>query len=463
MTMTPIQRRLADIVGNAQLITNPEQIAPFCLDWRRRYQGNALAVAMPSSTEQVAAVVRFCVEQRIPIVPQGGNTSTCGGATPDADGHSLVVALRNMRQIDPPDTTGNTITVQAGATLAEVQQAAQRTDRLFPLALASEGSCQIGGNLSTNAGGMAVLRYGTMRDLALGVEAVLPDGSIYHGLSALHKDTSGLDLKHLFIGAEGTLGIITAATLKLFPLPRARATALIGLQSADDAVRWLADLKQIFDERLTTYELISQHCLELVAAYQPSLHIPFITPWALLIELTDSEDEVNLQQRLLTWLSAQTILDGVLAKSESERQTLWAIREQISDAQKHQGVSIKHDIAVPISALTAFMQECRQALENHYPGVQLTIFGHIGDGSLHYNVSHTRADDADPLIDEKHVNQIVYDLVYAHEGTLAAEHGIGQLKADWLKRYKDPVSTRLMRQIKDSLDPLGLLNPGKLY
>ena len=461
--MTPIQQQLADIVGTDQLITEPEQIAPFCLDWRRRYHGNAMAVAMPSSVEQAAAVVRFCVEQRIAIVPQGGNTSTCGGATPDAAGHSLIIALRNMRRIESPDIIGNSITAQAGATLAEIQQAARQADRLFPLTLASEGSCQIGGNLSTNAGGMAVLRYGTMRDLTLGIEAVLPDGAIYHGLSALHKDTSGLDLKHLFIGAEGTLGIITAATLKLYPLPRARATALVGLSNADDAVRWLADLKQTFDERLTTYEIMSQRCLELVSSYQPTLNIPFSAPWVLLIELSDSEDEAELQQKLLDWLSVRDVLDGVMAKSESERHTLWHIRELISDAQKHHGPNIKHDIAVPISALAAFMDECHQALRTRYPDIQTVIFGHIGDGSLHYNISKTRADNADPLVDEKHVNQIIYDLVYAHGGTLAAEHGIGQLKTDWLKRYKDPASIRLMQQIKACLDPLNLMNPGKIH
>lgn len=461
--MTSIQQQLADIVGTNQLITAPEQIAPFCLDWRRRYQGNALAVAMPSSVEQTAAVVRFCMKHRIAIVPQGGNTSTCGGATPDSAGHSLIIALRNMRRIELPDTIGNSITTQAGATLAEIQQAARQADRLFPLTLASEGSCQIGGNLSTDAGGMAVLRYGTMRDLTLGVEAVLPSGEIYHGLSALHKDTSGLDLKHLFIGAEGTLGIITAATLKLCPLPRARATALIGLSHAGDAVHWLSDLKQTFDERLTTYEIMSQRCLELVSAYQPTLNIPFSAPWVLLIELSDSEDEAGMQKKLLDWLSAQDVLDGVMAKSESERHTLWRIRELVSDAQKHHGPNIKHDIAVPISALAAFMDECYQTLKSYYPDLQTVVFGHIGDGSLHYNISSTRSGDASPLIDEKHVNQIVYDLVYAYGGTLAAEHGIGQLKTEWLKRYQDPVSIRLMKQIKACLDPLGLMNPGKKY
>lgn len=461
--MTPIQQNLADIIGSQQLITDPAQIAPFCLDWRKRYQGNALAVAQPESTKQIAALVRYCAAKHIPIVPQGGNTGTCGGATPDTSGCALILTLHNMHNIQPPDIENNVITVEAGATLASVQQAATQVDRLFPLTLASEGSCQIGGNLSTNAGGMAVLRYGTMRDLVLGLEAVLPDGSIYNGLSTLRKDTTGLDLKQLFIGAEGTLGIITAASLKLFPMPHAHATAMVGINDANTAVHWLTELKQTFGELLTTFELMSQYCLKLVAAYQPALQIPFITPWSLLIELSDNHDEAGLQQELVNWLSERELMDGVIAKSEAERQTLWSIREHISDAQKFYGPTIKHDIAVPISALSRFMHECEQALNNQFPGIRTIVFGHVGDGSLHYNVSHTRPDNNDLLIDEKHVNQIIYDLVYAHGGTLAAEHGIGQLKTGWLRHYKDPVSMRLMQQIKACIDPAGLMNPGKLF
>ncbi|MDN0074846.1 FAD-binding oxidoreductase [Crenobacter sp. SG2303] len=459
---TPLAQ-LAAIVGDAHLLTAESDIAPFCLDWRKRYLGRPLAVALPGSTAEVAALVGYCAANGIPIVPQGGNTGTCGAATPDDSGRALVIAMRRLNKVREVDAANATMTLEAGVTLAEAQQAAAAVDRLFPLSLASEGSCQIGGNLSTNAGGLAVLRYGTMRELALGLEVVLPDGQVLNLLSGLRKDTTGLDLKQLFIGAEGTLGLITAATLKLFPRPTARATALIGIADATESVAWLAELKAVFGDRLTTFELISRRCLELVDQYQPQARVPFITPWALLIELSDGGASAELNERLVGWLAERAMLDGVIAQSEAERQALWAVREAISEAQAAHGPSIKHDIAVPVSAIPAFMQDAATRLEAAFPGVQIVAFGHVGDGSLHYNVSYTRPGNADLFDDEERVNAIVYDAVYAVHGTLAAEHGIGQLKAHWLARYKDPAALALMRQIKALLDPQGLMNPGKLY
>ncbi len=451
---------VAAIIGSAHLLTQPQDTAPYTLDYRRRYQGRPLAVALPGSTAEVAALLQLCQLQRVAVVPQGGNTSTCGAATPDTSGRQLVIGLGRLNRLRALDTANNSITVEAGMTLAQVQQLAADAGRLFPLSLASEGSCQIGGNLSTNAGGLAVLRYGTMRELTLGLEVVLPDGQVLHQLSALRKDTSGLDVKQLFIGAEGQLGLITAATLKLFPLPTAHATALLGVTSSQAAIDLLSALRQAFGDRLTTFEIMSQPCQQLLEKYHPG-QLPFIQPWAVLAELSDSGDSHALQQKLVDWLATQDIADGVLAHSEADRQQLWQLREAMSETQKRDGASIKHDIGVPSSAIPAFLAECETALTAAFPGVRIIAFGHAGDGNLHYNISYTRPDNAHLFEDEDSVNAIVYDLVYRHQGTLAAEHGVGQLKGHWLQRYKDPVALQLMRSIKQLLDPHGLMNPGK--
>ena len=451
---------VAAIIGSAHLLTQPQDTAPYTLDYRRRYQGRPLAVALPASTAEVAALLQLCQAHRVAVVPQGGNTSTCGAATPDASGRQLVIGLGRLNRLRALDTANDSITVEAGMTLAQVQQLAADAGRLFPLSLASEGSCQIGGNLSTNAGGLAVLRYGTMRELTLGLEVVLPDGQVLHQLSALRKDTSGLDVKQLFIGAEGQLGLITAATLKLFPLPTAHATALLGVTSSQAAIDLLSALRQAFGDRLTTFEIMSQPCQQLLEKYHPG-QLPFIQPWAVLAELSDSGDSHALQQKLVDWLATQDIADGVLAHSEADRQQLWQLREAMSETQKRDGASIKHDIGVPSSAIPAFLAECETALTAAFPGVRIIAFGHAGDGNLHYNISYTRPDNAHLFEDEDSVNAIVYDQVYRHQGTLAAEHGVGQLKGHWLQRYKDPVALQLMRSIKQLLDPHGLMNPGK--
>ena len=448
------------IVGAAHVLTRPEDTAPYTLDYRRRYQGQPLAVVLPGNTAEVAALLQLCQRQQVAVVPQGGNTSTCGAATPDASGLQVVVAMQRMNRLRALDIANNSITVEAGMTLATLQQLAAEADRLFPLSLASEGSCQIGGNLSTNAGGLAVLRYGTMRELTLGLEVVLPDGRVLHQLSGLRKDTSGLDIKQLFIGAEGQLGLITAATLKLFARPTAHATAWLGVDGSQAAIDLLSALRQAFGDRLTTFEIMSQPCQQLLEKYHPG-QLPFIQPWAVLIELSDSGDSHPLQQQLVEWLATQQLADGVLAHSEAERQQLWQLREAMSETQKRDGASIKHDIGVPSSAIPAFLAECEAALTQAFPSVRIIAFGHAGDGNLHYNISYTRPGNAELFADEDRVNAIVYDLVYRHQGTLAAEHGVGQLKGHWLQRYQDPVALQLMQGVKQLLDPQGLMNPGK--
>lgn len=458
--MEQLLHELAALIGPTHLLTDPADTEPHAVDWRGRYHGRPLAVALPGSTAEVAALVALCRDRGVAIVPQGGNTSTCGGATPDGSGRQLVVNLRRLRAVRRLDPDNNSLTVEAGLTLAEVQALAEGAGRLFPLSLASEGSCQIGGNLSTNAGGLAVLRYGTMRDLTLGLEVVLPDGQVLNALRGLRKDTSGLDVKQLFIGAEGQLGLITAATLKLFPLPTARATAWVGVDSARTAIAWLAALQAAFGDRLTTFELISEVCQKLLDHHHPG-QLPFVAPWALLIELSDSGETAALEERLVNWLSEQAMVDGVMAQSESERQRLWQLREALSETQKRDGPSIKHDIGVPTSMIPAFLEQCGQALKTAFPGVRIVAFGHAGDGNLHYNVSRTRPDPAALFDDEPTVNAIVYEWVDRFGGTLAAEHGVGQLKTPWLERYKDPAALALMRGIKQLLDPRGLMNPGK--
>ncbi|SMF01200.1 FAD-binding oxidoreductase [Pseudogulbenkiania subflava] len=458
--MNDFLARLAGVIGSANLFTADTDTARYTTDQRGRYHGRPLAVARPGSTAEVAALVRLARAHQVAIVPQGGNTSTCGGATPDGSGRQLLVALERLNRVRALDAANHSLTVEAGMTLAAVQQAAADADRLFPLSLASEGSCQIGGNLSTNAGGLAVLRYGTMRELTLGLEVVLPDGQVLNALSGLRKDTSGLDVKQLFIGAEGQLGLITAATLKLFARPTAHATALVGVRDAAAAIAWLNALKDAFGDRLTTFEIMSEVCQNLLAKYHPG-QLPFTAPWALLIELSDSGDSAELGERLVAWLAEQDMLDGVVAQSEAERQKLWQLREAMSETQKRDGPSIKHDIGVPSSAIPAFLDEAGTALEAAFPGVRVVAFGHAGDGNLHYNVSYTRPGNAELFSDEPRVNEIVYDLVYRHAGTLAAEHGIGQLKPHWLARYKDPVALAVMKTIKQALDPAGLMNPGR--
>ncbi len=467
MTSTPsspdLITTLVGIVGTAQVLTEPADMAPFVTDWRGRYRGAARCVVRPGSAEEVAAVVKACVAAGVPIVPQGGNTSLCGAATPDAAGLAVVLCLGRLNRILAVDVGNNTITVEAGCTLAAVQEVAASAGRLFPLALASEGTCQIGGNLSTNAGGVQVLRYGNTRELVLGLQVVLPGGEIWDGLRGLRKDNTGYDLKHLFIGAEGTLGIITAAVLKLYPLPRWQTTCWLNVATPAAAVALLNAAKSAFDAQLTAFELISETALGLVLRHIPGAARPSgSSPWYVLAEFSDAEPAA-----VEAWLAARIVAsevgDGVVAGSLAQARQLWALRENISEAQKIEGISIKHDVAVPVSKISEFLLRADAALTEVFPGIRVVAFGHVGDGNLHYNLSKADAqDNAAFIAAQPTVNTIVHDLVHALNGSISAEHGIGQLKREEILRYKSPVEMALMRSIKQVLDPAGLMNPGKL-
>jgi FAD/FMN-containing dehydrogenase len=464
MTSTPsLSEHLKGIVGAAYVLTDPDEIQAFVTDWRGRFVGSAQCVVRPADTAEVAAVVKACLEAGAPIVPQGGNTSLCGAATPDAAGQAVVVSLSRLNRIAAVDAKNNTISVGAGCTLAEVQAAAREVDRLFPLALASEGTCQIGGNLSTNAGGVQVLRYGNTRELTLGLEVVLPSGEIWDGLRGLRKDNTGYDLKQLFIGAEGTLGIITGAVLKLFPLPKSQTTCWLNLASPVAAVDLLNQAKIAFDGQLTAFELVSETALGLVLKNIPNVLRPAsVSPWYVLAELSDTSSYA-VEYWLHARLEAEEVLDAVIAQSETQAAKLWSLRENISEAQKIEGVSIKHDVAVPVSAIPAFLAQADAALGAAFPGIRVVAFGHVGDGNLHYNLSKPDAQENVHFIDSQPaVNRIVHDTVDALNGSISAEHGIGQLKREELLRYKSPVEMALMRSIKQALDPRGLMNPGKV-
>lgn len=468
MNNAPLIRTFADLLGVDQVLTSPADMSAYLADWRGRYHGAAICVVRPATTAAVAAVVRACAAAAVPIVPQGGNTGLCGGATPAGDGHAVVVSLTRLNGVRQIDTANNTMTVEAGCVLATLQAAAAEAGRLFPLSLAAEGSCQIGGNLSTNAGGVQVLRYGNARELTLGLEVVLANGEIWDGLRGLRKDNSGYDLKHLFIGAEGTLGIITAAVLKLFPLPRANATAWLAIASPAAAVRLLGDLQARFASTLTACELVSEVALGLVRKHIPGPH-PAVSasPWHLLIELSAGGDEGRLREALGSLLAealaSGTISDAVVAQSGEQARRLWAMRENIGEAQRIDGLSTKHDVSVPISRIPEFVERADRALAEAFPGLRIVAFGHIGDGNLHYNQSQAAAGlNAAFLAAQPTVNRIVHDLVDELGGSISAEHGIGQLKRDELLRYKSPVEIEMMRAIKRVLDPQGLMNPGKV-
>ena len=476
--MTQLIERLRGIVGDAALVTDPQDLVPYATDWRKRYFGRPLAVVKPASTGEVAAVVKLCAETRTSIVPQGGNTSLCGGATPlgeeDAGrfgpgGAQIVIKLTRMNRVRAVDAVNNTITVEAGCVLANLQQAAADADRLFPLSLAAEGSCEIGGNLSTNAGGTAVLRYGNARDLVLGLEVVLPDGQVWDGLRGLRKDNTGYDLKQLFVGAEGTLGIITAAVLKLYPRPRARATALVALASPAAALKLLSHMQGACGDRLTGFELMSALCLSLVAKHFRGTRLPFPLTHAqyVLLELSDTSSAENLDAALEGALGKASdsglVLDAVVAASEAQAEALWALRENIPEAQVQEGKQIKHDISVPISRIAEYIADADAELQRAFPGVRLVTFGHLGDGNLHYNIAPPADVDEEAFMARaSEVSRVVHDCAARLGGSISAEHGLGQYKRGEILRYKSPLEMELMRRIKAALDPQGIMNPGKV-
>jgi FAD/FMN-containing dehydrogenase len=461
--------QLVATVGAANVLSEPADVAGFARDWRKRYVGRPLAVVKPGSTAEVARVVALCVQTRTAIVPQGGNTGLCGGATPDASGGQLVVNLSRMNRVRDVDTANNTLTVEAGCVLANVQAAAREAGRYFPLSLAAEGSCEIGGNLSTNAGGTAVLRYGNTRELTLGLEVVLPSGEVWDGLRGLRKDNTGYDLKQLFVGAEGTLGIITAAVLKMFPAPLGRATAVVALDTPRQAVTLLGHVQSRAGERLSGFELFSRLCLDLVLAHFPASIDPFATRYAnyALIELTDSLDSGAvrgaLEAALGDALEQGLIHDAAIAASEAQSQALWSLRENVSEAQALEGKNIKHDVSIPVSRIAEFIEHADAGVARAFPGARPIAFGHVGDGNVHYNVAGPVGSDAEAWM--RHldaVNLIVHDEVARHGGSISAEHGLGQLKREEIRRYKSPIELDLMRRVKAALDPLGIMNPGKV-
>ncbi len=450
-----------------------EAIAPFLGDWRRRFNGAAWAVAQPDSTAQVAAILAWCHAEGVPVVPQGGNTGLSGGATPDTSGAALLLSLARLRRVRATDAANATLTVEAGCTLAEVQAAAASVGLLFPLSLASEGSCSIGGNLATNAGGVHVLRYGNARALCLGLEAVFADGRVWHGLSGLRKDNSGYDLRDLLIGSEGTLAVITAATLRLVPRPAARAVAWVAVDSPAAALVLLQSAMRHFDQDLNAFELISAEALELVLAHVPGTQAPLAEPaaWSVLLEITDRVDaaqaDAAMQAVLAEALASGTIRDAALAASEARAQALWRLRESISAAQASAGRNVKHDIALPRSAIPGFVGEVGARIRAQWPGAVPVVFGHLGDGNLHYNVSPPAGrivgdDLAAFAAFEAEVNARVHAEVIARGGSVSAEHGLGSLRREAAMHYRDPAATAAMRAIKQALDPRGVLNPGKV-
>ena len=465
--MAPLSELSSRFSG--RLLRSDDEVAPFLTDWRKLWHGKALAVAQPDTPEDVAAVVRWCVEEGVPIVPQGGNTGLSGGATPDASGRALLLSLVRLNRIRAVDTLNNTITVDAGCILHAVQQAADEAERLFPLSLAAEGSCTIGGNLASNAGGTAVLRYGNARDLCLGIEVATAQGQLWDGLRGLRKDNSGYDLRDLYIGSEGTLGIITGAVLKLFPKPAGRVAAFVAVPSPAAALDLLDRARACFDTALTAFEFLSQQCLSLVLDHFPALRRPVdhVAAWYVLVELTDLIDEqrarVGLEQLLGAAFDTGIVSDAAIADSVAQTRSFWALRENITEAQGAAGKTIKHDVAVPLSQIASFLAAAESTIRTRWPDLRFVTFGHLGDGNIHYNFSPARGgDQVEFLRRQETINRIVHDEVAAHGGSISAEHGLGVLRRDEAARYKSPVELGLLRSIKRALDPLGIMNPGKV-
>jgi FAD/FMN-containing dehydrogenase len=459
--------QLRELIGTDSLLTDPNDMAPLLIDQRRLYQGRALAIAVPRTVEQITRIVQWCNRQRVGLVPQGGNTGYSGGATPDESGHQLVLSLRRLNRIRAVDAANFSLTAEAGCVLATVQQAAAAAERFFPLSLGSEGSCQIGGNLATNAGGVNVLRYGMARDLVLGIEAVLPDGRVLEGLKSLRKDNTGYDLKSLLIGSEGTLGVITAATLKLWPRMRSNATAFVALAAPEAVVALLDWLRSGAADRLSSFELLPRAAIELAVRYTDvadPLDTPY--PWYILCELSSSADEplAELLQQLLAQAAERgLVLDAALATSERERAAFWRLRELVPEAQRLAGVSLKHDISVPVASLPEFIGTASLWVSEHVPEALLICYGHAGDGNLHFNVNGIDEAARRSLTErEPEIRRAIHDLVARYHGSFSAEHGIGRLKREELARYASPAALATMRTVKQALDPNGIMNPGKV-
>ena len=466
--MTDLLATLREIVGPTHVLTDGD-LSAYEQDWRRRVHGKSLAVVRPSSTEEVAAVVKACAANGTAIVPQGGNTGLVVGSTPDESGTQVVLNLGRMNQVRALDKDNLTITVDAGCILQSLQERCEKEGFLFPLSLAAEGSCTIGGNLGTNAGGTQVVRYGNTRELCLGLEVVNAHGEIWNGLKGLRKDNTGYDLRNLFIGSEGTLGVITGATMKIYPMPASQLTAWAALPSFEAAVQLLGLAHQYLGAGLTGFEVMNRFALSLVDKHMPQLRVPFIDnpdfPYAVVLENSDSESEEHARARFEALMEAafeqEIVLDAVVAENLSQAHNLWHIRESIPLAQVEEGLNIKHDISVPISRIPAFVEHATAVLQQKVPGMRLVNFGHLGDGNLHFNVQAPEGVDAKLFLNEREheINHIVYDAVAEFGGSISAEHGIGSLKADTLPDYHSPVALGMMRAVKKALDPQGIMNP----
>ena len=458
-------------VADARLIEQPIEMQPHLVDWRKRHHGAALAVALPGSTGAVSEIVKLCARHRVPIYPQGGNTSVCGGSVPDMRGNGIVLNLHRMNRILSVDPQDNAVIVEAGCVLANVQEAARAADRLFPMSLGAEGSCQIGGNIATNAGGTAVIRYGNMRDLVLGIEAVLPDGTIWNGLRTLRKNNSGYDLKNLFIGSEGTLGIVTAAALKLFPLPRHIIAAFVAVASIEDAARLATDVQSQFPGTVSAVELISASEFELVMTHIQGAARPLSdrAPWYVLLELAGAEAEDVMSERLTSILEASmnsgAIADATIATSGRQRQQLWHIRHHVTEANVKAGMGLTHDIAVPPAKIPPFVRRAEAVLAAAFPQAVPVVVGHLGDGNLHYIAMFSHADWSD-TIDKAActtaVGQLLYDIAFELGGTFSAEHGIGSIHLKEMTHYKPAVELAMMEKIKSVFDPAQVMNPGRV-
>jgi FAD/FMN-containing dehydrogenase len=463
-----VRGRLVKLLGADSLLFRPDEQARYLTDHRRLYTGNAFAVALPRSVEDVSRLLAWCNDAGVAVVPQGGNTGYCGGATPDASGTQLVLSLERLAQVRSVDSAGDSLVAEAGCVLSRVQEAARAADRLFPLSLGSEGSCQIGGNLATNAGGTAVLRYGMMRSLTLGLEVVLADGSVLSNLGGLRKDNTGYDLTGLFVGSEGTLGVITAACLRLYPMPRRTSCCWLAIRDPDAAVELLTRVRAAAGDTVSTCELVPHVALQLVLEHIPAARDPGVkrAGWYLLLELTSTgttEFDSLLQEQLAAAMDAGLVQDAALAQSEQQREDFWRLRESVPEAQRHSGASLKHDVAVPVAAVPELIARGGHLVTDLAPEGFLVAYGHVGDGNLHFNVNQrVGADRAAFLEREGPLKRAVHDLVARLGGSFSAEHGIGQLKVAELERYAQPAELAAMRAIKRALDPRGILNPGKV-
>jgi len=461
--------RLVEALGPDVAATEPDQVAPWLADWRGLYRGNAQAVVRPRSVDEVARCLALCQQAGVPVVPRGGNTGLCGGATPDSSPANVVLSLDRMNAIRSVDTIANTMVAEAGCILGNLRRAAAEAHRLLPLSLAAEDSCQIGGNLATNAGGVNVVRYGMTRELVLGVEAVLPNGEVFHGLRALRKDNTGYDLKQLLIGSEGTLGVITAASLRLFPRTDARSVVLAAVASPQQSLELFELLFEQCGARLQAFEFFTGDCLDLVLRHAEGVQEPFGQryPAYVLVELADTTDEAALgallERVIGEALERELCLDAAVSASLAQLQSLWKLREEISEAQRADGPHLKHDVSLPIEQIPAFMASMEARLKAASPSIRPFIFGHFGDGNLHYNLSRPAGAERDwAAVHGKALTAEVLDEVARYGGSISAEHGIGQLKRDDFLRLKDPLELRLMQGIKQLLDPAGIMNPGKL-